>query len=86
MKRILIVSSVSLFIYSCGSGIDEKKLSEYKVEVCTCASEAKNQKEWTECNEKRKNFFNEMDLGHDDATANTYNDQMYDCLSEYDKY
>jgi len=54
MKRILIVSSVSLFIYSCGSGIDEKKLSDYTVEVCTCASEAKNQEEWTKCDEKRK--------------------------------
>ena len=86
MKRILIISSVSLLTYSCGSGIDEKKLSDYTVEVCTCASEAKNQEEWTKCDEKRKNFFSEMDLDKDDATANKYNDQMYDCLSEYDKY
>ena len=86
MKKILIVSIASMLMLSCGSGIDEKKLSDYQVEVCTCASEAENQEEWDQCNEKRKSFFNEMNLDPDDATANKYNDQMYDCLSEFDKF
>lgn len=86
MKKILLVSAVSMAIYACGSGIDERKLAGYSDDVCTCASKAKSQDEWNACNEQRKQFFSAMGLDKDDAEANKYNDQMYDCLSEHDKY
>ena len=85
MRKIILVGSV-LFMVSCGSSIDETKLQDYVSDVCSCASKATSQEEWNDCNTKRKAFFSKFGIDPDDATGNKLNDQMYNCLSEYDKF
>ncbi len=81
MKKILIISVSAFLLYACG-GVDEQKLIDFKTDVCSCALEVSTQADWDSCNEKRKNFYGELSLDPDDASAEKYNDQMVDCLSE----